>query len=146
MENHTKRVVNAVCQMEPLLKLLGVDLSQTGSTTFHCPFPRHHGRDNKKSAQFFPDTNQVYCYTEHWTYRPYDVMRILGYSDNEIMRYILPYLGSVIITDSDIELPPLSHNLKKTRKKFIQTGDVSCLRSPVKQYLKKLRNLNEHTR
>lgn len=145
MDSQTRLVVNSVCPIEPLLNLLGVDLSHTGSTTFHCPFPKHPGRDRKKSAQFFPDTNQVYCYTEHWTYRSYDIMKILGYSDNEIMRFILPYLGSIIEINSDVELPSFNHHMKTMRKKFIQNGDVSCLRQPVKQYLTELRNSNDYT-
>jgi hypothetical protein len=142
MKQRNQRIVNSLWRIDPLLLQLGIDLSNTGSTTFHCPFPDHPGDDSKKSAQAFYDTNSIYCYTEHRTYRPYDLLKILGYSDNQIMRSVIPHLGSIILEDVDFSLPVFSKQIKLSRKKFIQSGDVTVLHDSVLSYLREVRDIS----
>jgi hypothetical protein len=55
----------------------GVNL-QVGFTVV-CPF--HN--DTRKSAKTFSDTS-LYCFTERKVYRPYDVLKQLGWTDERI--------------------------------------------------------------
>lgn len=62
----------------------GMDV-HVGYTTI-CPFHR----DRRKSAKVYQD-NALVCYTEHKTYRPYDVLSLNGVTDEVIRsRYSVP--------------------------------------------------------
>lgn len=65
-------------------------------TTLRCPFHE----DNSKSAKLFED-NRLYCWACHKQYGSYDVLQVLGVSDDEITRK-LSRMG-VVLLDPDKE-------------------------------------------
>ena len=78
MELKLIKIVDKVVSARKLLGALGVDLH--GNNTFLCPF---HD-DNKKSAKFYDDANNMYCFAERRVYGSYDMLRHLGASDKDI--------------------------------------------------------------
>lgn len=59
---------------------MGVEVEKTAAIL--CPF---HG-DSKRSAKYFEDSNELYCWTCSKTYRAYDMLRFLGFPSNEIKK------------------------------------------------------------
>lgn len=68
-----------------LLKEVGLDNPTVGSLTW-CPFhPDKEG--GKRSARIYKDA--LHCFSESKQYRPYDILRYLGYTDDQIEQTIL---------------------------------------------------------
>lgn len=75
--------VNEVISMRDMLVEYGSDVSPSG--LLFCPF---HDDENKKSAKYFSDSNKMWCFVERKLYGSYDVMKLMGYSDESIERLV----------------------------------------------------------
>jgi len=73
------RQVNDQCNVKLLLKTIGVDVE--GNPTCHCPFHP----DGKKSAKYYEDGNSIYCFAESKQYKAYDILRFIGFKDEDII-------------------------------------------------------------
>lgn len=99
-------VVNKHFSMEDLLRqYLGIN-ARVGATLL-CPF---HA-DSRKSAKLYDD-NAVFCFTESKMFRPYDLLRFVGQTDEQIVN----------------KLPVEARNVKGVAKRSTSLVDVSELR------------------
>jgi len=74
------RLINQEYSMKELLAQMGVEVHR--SMSIFCPF---HPNTETKSAKYFEEDNSVYCWGEGRSYRPLDVLRILGIPDEKII-------------------------------------------------------------
>jgi len=78
----TQIKVNAVFSMKRLLLRLGTRVWRTGSIL--CPFHE----DTRRSAKYYEQSDEIFCFAEFKTYRAYDCLRALGASDRDILAKI----------------------------------------------------------
>lgn len=76
------KVINQNMNTTALLGSLGVDIYRLPQT-LRCPF---HD-DTSKSAKVFPD-GHIYCWTEQRMYGAYDLLKLMGVSDNQMLRLL----------------------------------------------------------
>ena len=74
------KIADKVFSARKLLNHLGVEIY--GNGTFLCPF---HD-DTRRSAKFFPEANNMYCFAERRVYGSYDMLRYLGKTDTDIFK------------------------------------------------------------
>jgi hypothetical protein len=146
MDKSKQEVINALFPMPKLLwKYYKIGLGD-GNLTFHCPFPNHplkdksQGKDSRKSAKYFLDTNKVYCFREARHYSSYDIFRIHGVTDAELIKAVFKNGKDFISEDievADIISPEdFLHDISKRFMKGLCS--VTEFDAPLKQYLKEL--------
>lgn len=77
------KTVNKVFDMGILLRQMGCETD--GSRAIRCPFHP----DTRPSAKFYPESNELYCFAESKTYRPFDALVRLGVSRARITQILL---------------------------------------------------------
>jgi len=68
--------------MKALLRKVGVYVDR--SQSIWCPFHE----DGRKSAKYYEDSDEVFCFADTKTYRAYDVLKKLGVPDEKIITAI----------------------------------------------------------
>lgn len=123
------KIVNRVVSVADLLKqFYGLDVS-TGSPQIHCPFPTHEGEDENRSARYYETSNSVHCFAEAKTFRAYDILKLLGISDQRIFANVQEYIDNYGV---ELDTPePSSIVLPKTleiaSRKFRKDGSIDML-------------------
>lgn len=135
----TKARIEMVNQSFPVHKLLrkyyGVRVSDA-SWTFHCPFPNHPGNDTRKSAKYFSDTNKVYCFTEQRMYSAYDILKMNGVSDKQMIKLISPKIAALSFQDIGKTKISSYNYMRDASKQFLKRGfPVKVLDGPLKEFL-----------
>ena len=74
--------VNRQCSVALLLKRYGIDVDSSSKS--YCPFHK----DDRKSAKYYEDGNSFYCFAESKQYRAYDILKELGFSDDDIRQHV----------------------------------------------------------
>lgn len=76
--------INNNLPIEQYLEELGIDIPPNGKV--FCPF--HHNVNTPAAKVYLSEEagngGRLYCYSERRSYTPFDVIRLLKYSDNEI--------------------------------------------------------------
>jgi len=84
MEKRHRLLVNKHFRMEALLRALGVDMAYGN---VYCPF-HDDSHTGHKSAKFYPNDNSLYCWSCSDTYRPYEALKTLGHSDQDMLAHL----------------------------------------------------------
>lgn len=71
------------------------------SRKIYCPF--HHNTDDK-AAYYYENTNNIHCFSEHRHYGPYDLLKLEGYSDEEISEQVPDDVSFDPETEYEIEI------------------------------------------
>ena len=113
------KLINQVFDMRGLLAQLGAETY--GSSSCLCPFHP----DSHKSAKFFPDDNSLRCFAESMTYRPWDALQALGYSELSILNYLMTVdpssVAAVTKKDPPSIIEPMRYNeALRLKSEFIQ--------------------------
>jgi hypothetical protein len=102
-----------------LLKQAGIHNPEIGNLVY-CPF--HEDRlGGHRSAKIFQDA--LHCFSESRQYRPYDILRYLGYSDKVIEENLKQLGNPPMDVYEEIKVFDFYTPLKKRRLDFIN-GDV----------------------
>jgi hypothetical protein len=140
MDRSKQEVINSLFPMPKLLAKYYKVFVSDGNLTFHCPFPEHPGRDTRKSAKYFPDTNKAYCFTEQRIYSSYDILRFKGFSDAELTEVVFKKVGAFIPEDVELDdiISPQDY-LEDVSLAFMRGKcNVRDFNKPLKSYLKAL--------
>lgn len=139
MQYYMQKIVNRVFNMRKLLLAYDSSIYLTDVvTTFCCPFPNHGGPDERKSAKYYADTNEVFCFAERKTYRPYDVLKLMGRSDDDIMAFIRPKLSTGLLQGlqpQERRVRPIPAGLLAAAKSFKMGGKFEVFQAQLKLFL-----------
>jgi len=140
MDKPKQEIINSMFSVPKLLwKYYRVSIGD-GNLTFHCPFPSHPGRDRRKSSKYFPDTNKIYCFTEQRIFSAYDILRLNGISDSELIKTVFKNGRDFVSEDVEpkdiIDPEDFLFDVSKRFHKGLCSVDKFDV--PLRQYLKVL--------
>jgi hypothetical protein len=77
------QIVNSCMSAGKLLSNFGLEVTDTQSV--RCPFHE----DSRSSAKYYKEDNSLFCFAESKTYRPYDMLQMMGVTEQEMVSFIV---------------------------------------------------------
>ena len=108
--------VNKVISVRDVLEELGVEIDPSG--LLFCPF---HDDVHKKSAKLYEDSNKIWCFVEKRHYGSCDVMKKLGYSEENMLNLIGGSVGSIGEDYKGVKFPIVD---SESKNDFKRDGDL----------------------
>ena len=84
-----KKLLERMIRIKDILTSNGYYVPETGN--MKCPF---HINEHTPAAKYYPDSNCIYCFTEHKIYRPSDALELVGIDYKQTFKEIWDTLNA----------------------------------------------------